>query len=68
MIIIKCNIENFESEFKYIFSFIFDNVFGLDYKIENSVDDDIIIISSDWTGQLVVPNIFFKNLNENWLT
>jgi hypothetical protein len=68
MIIIKCNIENFESEFKYIFSFIFDNVFGLDYKIENSVDDDIIIISSDWTGQLVLPNIFFKNLNENWLT
>ena len=68
MIIIKCNIGQFEQELNYIIGYIFGNVFGFDYQIESSFDDDIIIISSDWTGQLVLPNIFFKNLNENWLT
>ncbi|MHA8053750.1 DUF7033 domain-containing protein [Aquirufa sp. OSTEICH-129A] len=68
MIIIKCNFETFESELNYITSFIFNDVFGLEYRIENTFCDDIMITSNYGFEQIELPNIFFKNLNENWLT
>jgi hypothetical protein len=66
MLIIKLHIGEFKEEVNYVVSFIFKNVFGLNYKIENSNDDDIIITSDNGIEQIVLPNIFFKN--SNWLT
>lgn len=67
MLTVKCNFGEYSEEVNYIFCFIFNTVFGIDYKIEKSLDNEIVITYNQNIGQIVLPNIFFKNLNGNWL-